>query len=188
MFVPGWHILNPCGFLSAGAYAQWRAKAIGEKGAAAEAKLETAGPYGKMTIKRAMTVVLRVLKDILGDDFSTDRLEMVCVDLCDSRDGDGPRDLVAPDPGGGGEGDLGGRIGITQRDVPALPKAEGVEDANGRVSASVAERATGVEVCIDERASSGTTVRDNRMFRRVSKSEMEALLLSVEEARGQRAG
>lgn len=183
-------IVNPCGFPPAGAYAQWRAKAIGEKGAAAEAKLETAGPYGKMTIKRAMTVVLRVLKDILGDDFSTDRLEMVCVDLCDSHDGDGLRDLVAPHPGGGGggEGDLGGRTGKMQRDVPVLPKAEGLEDANDGVSASLAERATGVEVCLDERASSGTTIRGNGMFRRVSKSEMEALLLSVEEAGGQRAG
>lgn len=178
----------------AGAYAQWRAKAIGEKGAAAEAKLETAGPYGKMTIKRAMTVVLKVLKDILVDDFSTDRLEMVYVDLCgSSRDGDGLCDLVAPAGGGGGEegeeeeGDLGVRVG-SQREVTALPKAEGVEGADSRDNASSAGRAMGNEVCEDQRVSSGAIVRDSGMFRRVTKSEMEALLLSVQEAEGKEAG
>ncbi|CAN0494365.1 unnamed protein product, partial [Laminaria digitata] len=63
-----------------GAYVQWRARAIGEKSSAAEAKLEKAGPYEGMTVQRAMATVLRVLEDVLGDDFCIDRLEMVCVD------------------------------------------------------------------------------------------------------------
>ena len=60
---------------------QWRAKAIGEKGVAAEAMLEKCGPYGKMTVRRAMVLVLQVLKEVLDEEFCEDRLEMVCVDL-----------------------------------------------------------------------------------------------------------
>ncbi|CAN0342914.1 unnamed protein product [Ectocarpus fasciculatus] len=69
-----------------GAYVQWRARAIGDKGAAAEAKLEGVGPFEEMSVRRAMAAVLEVLREVLGDDeFSTDRLEMVCVDMMGGR-------------------------------------------------------------------------------------------------------
>lgn len=84
-----------------GAYVQWRARAIGEKGTAAEAKLEKAGPFEGMTVRRAMAVVLGVLKETLEDEFSIDRLEMACMDMrtCDTG-GDG---------NGGGSTGAGGR-------------------------------------------------------------------------------
>ncbi|CAB1097029.1 unnamed protein product [Ectocarpus sp. CCAP 1310/34] len=79
-----------------GAYVQWRARAIGDKGAAAEAKLEGVGPFEGMSVRRAMAAVLGVLREVLGDDeFSTDRLEMVCVDMMGGGRGSGD--------GGGGE-------------------------------------------------------------------------------------
>lgn len=75
---------------------QWRARAIGDKGAAAEAKLEGVGPFEGMSVRRAMAAVLGVLREVLGDDeFSTDRLEMVCVDMMGGGRGSGD--------GGGGE-------------------------------------------------------------------------------------
>ncbi|CAN0555485.1 unnamed protein product [Ectocarpus sp. 12 AP-2014] len=79
-----------------GAYVRWRARAIGDKGAAAEAKLEGFGPFEGMSVRRAMAAVLGVLREVLGDDeFSTDRLEMVCVDVMGGGRGSGD--------GGGGE-------------------------------------------------------------------------------------
>ncbi|CAM9576455.1 unnamed protein product, partial [Ectocarpus sp. 13 AM-2016] len=79
-----------------GAYVRWRARAIGDKGAAAEAKLEVFGPFEGMSVRRAMAAVLGVLREVLGDDeFSTDRLEMVCVDMVGGGRGSGD--------GGGGE-------------------------------------------------------------------------------------
>lgn len=80
-----------------GAYVQWRARAIGEKGTAAEAKLEKAGPFEGMTVRRAMAVVLGVLQETLEDDFSIDRLEMACVDMRTCATG-----------GDGGSGSTGG--------------------------------------------------------------------------------
>lgn len=97
-------------FFFTGAYVQWRARAIGEKGSTAEAKLEKVGPFDGMTVRRAMSVVLAVLKEVLEDDFSTDRLEMVCVDMgmrdtavgsCGGVSGDGSED--DGDGNGGGK-------------------------------------------------------------------------------------
>lgn len=65
---------------------QWRAKAIGVHSAAAEAHLEDAGPYEKMTLRKAMSTVLKVLEDVLGDDFSVDSVEMVCANASCAHD------------------------------------------------------------------------------------------------------
>lgn len=92
------HFSFPFRFVVVGAYVQWRARAIGEKGSAAEAKLEKAGPFDGMTVRRAMSLVLTVLKEVLEDDFSMDRLEMVCVDM-------GKLDTTVGGKGGEGEGD-----------------------------------------------------------------------------------
>lgn len=145
---------------------QWRARAIGEKGAAAEAKLEEAGPFEGMTVRRAMALVLQVLKDILEDEFSTDRLEMVCVDLCErgggqggfnvGRKGGGPAALRAP-------GDKPG--------TPTPSVENVVEDANRRDG-----KRLGWGGSEADSSSKAGAVRRNGLFRRVSKSEIDSLL------------
>lgn len=162
----------------AGAYVQWRAKAIGEKGAAAEAKLEQAGPFEGMTIRRAMAAVLKVLKDVLEDDFSTERLEMVCVNLCDAN-------------GAGGE--LASAIssdgGVTAKPLVG-EEGGGTSLAGDTVGGSSSRKSGGRENSShilrndDSPAASTASRRYRGLFRRVSKSEMEDMLLGIEEPEG----
>ncbi|CAM9390404.1 unnamed protein product [Scytosiphon promiscuus] len=186
--VPVLYHLDP-----SGAYVQWRARAIGEKSAVAEAKLEKAGPFEGMDVRRAMVVVLDVLKEALGDDFSMDRLEMVCVDVGragdDDEDGDNVDSGTAQEAGRRNEerGVLEGSAWAhqtgkqpanaarspTSGDPPLLP--EGV-DGNGVISAGAAERDVAVSRGnIDKASTSGPRSRYGS-FRRVPTSEMEELL------------
>ncbi|CAM9602348.1 unnamed protein product, partial [Discosporangium mesarthrocarpum] len=71
-----------------GAYLQWRARAIGEHGEDAEAKLEQA-EYEGMSLREAMALVLRVFEAVLKDGFSTDRLEMACLECRSGHDWSG---------------------------------------------------------------------------------------------------
>lgn len=147
-----------------GAYIQWRAKAIGDKGAAAEAKLDGVGPFEGMSVRRAMTVVLGVLREVLGDDeFSTDRLEMVCVDMMGGRGsgvgGRGERGGCSPgaehgtrsagDEGNGGGGDggssgppFGGEGSSASAATPKL-SGGGVRDGSASGARSVVGRDSG---------------------------------------------
>ena len=101
---------------------QWRARAIGEKGTAAEAKLEKAGPFEGMAVRRAMAVVLRVLKETLQDDFSVDRLEMACVDVraCGAGDGNDSGDT------GGTRESMSGAAGVHGSSSSSSSKGGGV--------------------------------------------------------------
>lgn len=133
---------------------QWRARAVGEKSAAAEAKLDRAGPFEGMTVRRAMAVVLGVLKETLGDDFSVDRLEMACVDLrrtCGTGvDGDGEgsgdaggaggsvsggeaggRSSSDPGGGGGGAGSSDGGVGPSVKDAASAAPETGSDAGSG---------------------------------------------------------
>lgn len=185
---------------------QWRARAIGEKSAAAEARLEKAGPFEGMDVRRAMAVVLEVLKEVLGDDFSTDRLEMVCVDVgrecgddIDGRIGEGGRGRGRRGRGATGavrirtkqrESAFGsgfpgaGEESSTSGEPPLLP--EGVDDG-GVCSNDGVNGGAG----LDEGAGVGSVGELDRpstsersppflprsgYFRRVPKSEMEELL------------
>lgn len=156
---------------------QWRAKAIGEKATIADAKLEEAGPYVKMTVRRAMSTVLRVLKDVLGDDFSIDGVEMVCMDLpCKGLSGTTTELLRQPGNNGGrtpgvragGDGKVGSIV---------LPEVERI--GGGCRSEGDAYKEGGSGESKDE---PGGVVRSG-LFRRVGKEEMGALLL--EEGRRQ---
>ncbi|CAM9171969.1 unnamed protein product [Ectocarpus sp. 6 AP-2014] len=114
-----------------GAYVQWRARAIGDKGAAAEAKLEGVGTFESMSVRRAMAAVLGVLREVLGDDdFSTDRLEMVCVDMMGGGRGSGD--------GGGGERGVcspGAEHGVTSAsDHDNVGGGNGGGGGNGAIS------------------------------------------------------
>lgn len=150
---------------------QWRAKAIGEKSAAAEAKLEDAGPYEKMTLRTAMSTVLRVLEGVLGNDFSVESVEMVCVDAsCGPNKGQTESAL---------EGGL--------HDDDKVVRSGGSRNA-GKKSTFLA---TGADKDVDnagnrdlggKRGVVDAVARPN-LFRRVSKDEMEALLLEEKKKR-----
>lgn len=136
---------------------QWRARAIGEKGAAAETKLEKAGPFEGMTVRRAMAVVLGVLKETLQDDFSVDRLEMACVDMraC----------------GIGGDGNGGGHTGGAGGDLSGAAGGHSSSNFKGDgASAVVAESSSNAEglsaigadsAAPEGDAGSGNSVRSN---------------------------
>lgn len=154
-----------------GAFVQWRAKAIGEKAAAAESKLEKAGPYEGMTVRRVMAIVLRVLKDVFEEDFCTDRLEMVCVDLGDTNEARGELALGA---GEHGEHHLRSRVAEVLATPSALPK-NACGDDNRRDSSRGGQEGEG-HVRKNNGLSEGAAVLRHGVFRRVSKSEMDALL------------
>lgn len=143
-------MLDDAIFAVKGSYVQWRAKAIGEKSGAAETKLNQAGPYVGMTTREAMSVVLRVLRDVLNDEFSVDRLEMVCIDSC-----------VA-----GGKQETG----LRTREDDVKPMHAGPEGALLEDDPTLLQgRASGIM-----EGSRGAS--RNSWFRRVTKSEMEELL------------
>lgn len=141
-----------------------------------------------MTLRRAMSVVLRVLRDTLGDDFSTDRLEMVCVDLSCGRGGETlPSKLPL---GATGEENGGGNASSGAGDKCTHPTGtgEGSED-----SCSIRDDAV---VVGDGRGGVGDRKEGSRdrpflqgrgWFRRVDTSEMDALLLEIPEDGGSRA-
>lgn len=148
----------------------WRAKAIGEKSAAAEAKLETYGPFDKMDVRRAMTVVLEVLKEILEDDFSEERLEMVCVDLGTTGGAEcGEFTPLSKED----EGQFNSQC-LEEKQSTATTLS--TENTAGAVD--VRDRKWGVEVV--ERRNSGddaVSMRGRRhSFRRVPRSELDELL------------
>lgn len=147
----------------------WQAKAIGEKSAAAEAKLETYGPFDKMSVRRTITVVLEVLKEILEDEFSVDRLEMVCVDLGTGEAG--CREFTPLSKENGGK--INSKRLEKKQSIATMLSAEnmaGTVDVRGRKG--------GVEEV--ERRNSGDDAESMRghrhSFRRVPRSELDELL------------
>lgn len=139
----------------------WRAKAIGEKSAAAEAKLETYGPFDKMNIRQAKTVVLEVLKEILEDEFSEDRLEMVCVDLGTGGAGEREFNPLSKEH----DGQFNSQCLEEKQSITATLSAE-----NPAGAVDVRDRKGGLEEV--ERRNSGR----RHSFRRVPRSELDELL------------
>lgn len=137
---------------------------MGDKAAAAQAKLEQSGPYGGMSVRKAMSVVLRVLQDVLQDEFSLDRLEMLCVESC----------------GGGGDVSSSGRGG-----AEAPPRVDG--DENSAIPGTEEASASSEEASYPRTGGGGAdamgglhAARKGGLFRRVGVSEMERLLLAKE--------
>ena len=172
---------------AAGAYTQWKARAIGEKSSAAEAKLAKAGPYEGMTVRRAMTTVLRVLKDVLGDDFSIDRLEMVCVDnlLCQDDD----EEFAGTIQSGGRLHDERDILRSVDENALTMSSQDGSRSiGSGRSSSSGSAAASDREVSGRKEGVGGTFRAKNGspwapsiprrlgVFRRISTSEMKDLL------------
>lgn len=150
---------------------QWRAKAIGEKSAVAEAKLEDAGPYEKMTLRKAMSTVLRILEDVLGDDFSAELVEMVCVDAsC-----------------GPGEKQTESTLGAGLHDDGKVGRSGGSGDARAKSTSLT----VGADEDVDNagnrslggKQGSGDAVARPNLFRRVGQGEVAALLLEEKKQR-----
>lgn len=181
---------------AAGAYVQWRARAIGEKSSAAEAKLEKAGPYEGMTVRRAMATVLRVLKDVLGDDFCIDRLEMVCVDIV-CEDEDEALDETIQAEGGKHRWDMSRSADdVEARSPPTTSSQDSTSSSRRNIysSSGNSHRAGASDRESGGRGAGGPSRAKNGspgapsvplqygLFRRVSKSEMEKLLVEEEPA------
>lgn len=160
---------------------------MGEKAPAAEAKLDKCGPFEGMAMRRAMSVVLSILKETLGEDFSTDRLEMVCVDLCEGdsndEDGDGGSD--------GGERrfldlDSGGEGGDSVLASPIKGKVDG-QGGSEKVSLPNASSMTSVKSGLgtgdafrNKRSKASLASQRRGLFRRVSRHEIDDLLATEE--------
>ena len=182
---------------AAGAYVQWRARAIGEESSAAEAKLEKAGPYEGMTVRRAMATVLRVLKDVLGDDFCVDRLEMVCVDNLREDDDEEQLDKTIEGPGrkhrrdiSRSDGQEQGSPTMSSQDSHGSSSSSSISSSSSRIGGSSGNGSGGTGASDREISSNGKVAATNGspgaippmprhfgLFRRVSKSEMEKLLV-----------
>lgn len=123
-------------------------------------------------MRRAMVVVLEVLRDVLGDGFSTDRLEMVCADLggtCEeAKEGEDDHDDNHVEGGTGGAARTGRkRMGrSSNRELSSVERREndvgrdslGAGDASSTSdgSPSLRERFHGK----GRRSSAGISLRD----------------------------
>ncbi|CAM9401154.1 unnamed protein product [Choristocarpus tenellus] len=119
-----------------GTYLQWRAKAIGKQSDDAEAKLEKV-EYKDLSLRDAMALVLEVFEAVLQDDFSTDRVEMSCLDCSSDASAVVSKDDMKTIGAGVGEG-----VGVGLEHTPFFRRVSKaamdaiVQDAQKRLSKS----------------------------------------------------